>query len=87
MAEDALIHKDSGRPLSNLQLLALLEEKSEIGNGLSGVIREIGKYRIDADHKIIEESTGENYYVETFENLCHELNKELKVFCRKMKNT
>ena len=67
-----LIHSESKRPLSALQLLGLLEEKMTAPGLLSNVINKIGAERVKADHKVIEPSVEEINFVDNFIGLCKE---------------
>ena len=70
-AEDSeLIHSESKRPLSTIQLLELLEKKINIDTVLSSQIRLIGKDRMEADHKITPSTAEEYNFVEEFVSVC-----------------
>ena len=56
--KDQLLHTQSKRPLSTLQLLKLAEGKLACDNALSKAIEAIGGLRIDADHNVLP---GESY--------------------------
>lgn len=68
LSQSDLIHAESGRPFSAIQLLVLLESKLNADGLLSKAIREIGKNRTEADHKITKPSSDERNYVEEFIN-------------------
>ncbi|MBE0468277.1 MAG: hypothetical protein IBX55_02045 [Methyloprofundus sp.] len=78
--EEEFVHKESGRPLSPIQLLCLLENKLKTSNTLSESIKEVGKYRIQADHKVLEEETSDEDYVSNFLTICRELTGSLQSF-------
>ncbi len=67
-----LIHSESKRPLSSIQLLELLETKMGIDRLLSSQIQLIGKERIEADHKITNSTAEESNFVEEFVVLCND---------------
>ena len=66
------LHVESGRPLSTLQLLSLLEEKLSSSGLLTGIIKRIGKDRIEADHKVTDATVGECNFVENFVIACQD---------------
>jgi hypothetical protein len=70
--ESELIHLESGRPFSTLQLLSLLEDKMVISRLLSSVIKKIAPERIEADHKVTEPSVEKTNFVDIFIDLCKE---------------
>lgn len=69
---EELIHMESKRPLSPIQLLELLESKMGINRLLSSQIRLIGKDRMEADHKITDSNVEENNFVEEFIVVCND---------------
>lgn len=84
-ATDAeLSHSDSesGRPLSSLQLLALVEDKLGIECLLTKAIKAVGKYRIEADHKLIAPKIENQNYVDVFVSLCEEVSSSAKYFAK-----
>lgn len=78
--ENELTHLESGKPLSSMQLLELIESKLGIKSLLTSAIKSIGKYRIEADHKLTKAIADENNYVDVFILLCEELCKSCKYF-------
>ena len=76
-SEEEFIHKESGRPLSAIQLLTLAEQKMGRGNELTSVIKKIGRLRIEADHKISEGQVSESYFTNEFLALCRELSQAI----------
>jgi len=83
--EDEFLLNETGRPLSSMQLLSLLEARLDSGNSLSSSIKEIGKYRIQADHKILGEKISDKNHVEVFISLCRELNGSFQNFANECK--
>ena len=81
--EEEFMNKESGRPLSAIQLLCFLENKLKTGNTLSENIKGVGKYRIKADHKVLEEETSEEDHVSNFLTICRELTGSLQSFFRR----
>ena len=78
--KDQLLHTQSKRPLSTLQLLKLAEGKLACGNALSKAIEAIGDLRIDADHNVLP---GESYcgsYGSQFTELCNKLSEGFRSF-------
>lgn len=85
LAEDhELIHTESKRPLSTIQLLELLEEKMSINGLLSNQIRLLGKDRMEADHKITPSTAEECDFVEEFVFLCQGFSSAAKQFQHKL---
>lgn len=80
LAEPDLIHSESGRPFSSMQLLALFESKLDAEGLFTKTIKAIGKNRIEADHKITQPSFSEHNYVEDFIALCQEFVISGKLF-------
>lgn len=90
VSDDEFLHKESGRPLSAIQLLNMFEVKLNSGEKLSKNIKSIGKYRIQADHKIISESIADENNVNVFISLCRELSNSIHWFsnaCREIKTS
>lgn len=79
-----LIHKESKRPLSPIQLLELLEEKIGIDGVISSQIRLIGKDRMEADHKITASITEEQNFIEEFISLCQNFSCSANQFKNKV---
>ena len=65
-------HAESGRPLSSLQLLSLLEDKLSSSGLLTSIIKRIGKDRIEADHKVTDPAIGECNFVKNFVVACQD---------------
>jgi hypothetical protein len=51
-------HKETGRSLSSMQLIKLLEK--EKSNQFSEVVKELSGFRVEADHKILSAATQED---------------------------
>src|SRR5690606_9312013 len=77
---EELKHAESGRPLSSIQLLELIEAKLSIEPRLTKVIREVGTFRTDADHKIIKEEVRDENHVDAFLCLCSRVADSLNHF-------
>jgi hypothetical protein len=75
-----LIHKESGRPLSTLQLIDLIEMKLGLDNAFSKAIRAIGEYRIEADHKLTKGEISTENVVDSFVELVVSFTKKLESF-------
>jgi hypothetical protein len=73
LSQQHFTHQESKRPLSSLQLLALLESKLDIPNALCGPLKKVGQLRIDADHKVLSPEAEGRSYSSDFANLCYEL--------------
>lgn len=70
--DEELIHSESKRPLSSIQLLELLESKMGISGLLSNKIKSVNKDRIEADHKITRSISEEHNFVEIFITICND---------------
>lgn len=81
-----LIHSESGRPLSSLQLLALVEDKLGIERLLTKAIKKLEKYRIEANHKLIAPKIDNHNYVDVFVSLCKEVSSSAKYFAKSIKH-
>ena len=68
-----LVHGESKRPLSSMQLLALLESRLALPGNLSAVIQRVSKLRIDADHRVLGRDLKPQSYSEEFASLCKEV--------------
>lgn len=77
--ENDFIHS-SGRPLSALQLLEFVERELELVNCLSDGIKNIAKYRVEADHKVLSTSSDKQSYGEEFELLCKQFVSAANLF-------
>jgi hypothetical protein len=75
-----LVHTESARPLSTLQLFALLEDK--LGNpGLfTEPLRMIGHLRVTADHKVLKPDAVTKSYSRDFAQMCDSLAQALERF-------
>lgn len=82
MAPEELNHAESGRPLSSLQLLALLEEKLEVSGILTNLLRPLSQLRVAADHKVLEVETETRSYSREFAEMCNELAISLEEVAR-----
>ncbi|MDD5125820.1 hypothetical protein [Methylovulum sp.] len=85
--ESELIHAESQRPLSSMQLLTLIESKLGINSSLTNSIKSVCKYRIEADHKITPAAVDGNNHVEVFLFLCNELCESAKYFAHEIQNS
>ncbi|WP_199877153.1 hypothetical protein [Salinivibrio sp. MA351] len=83
-ADGELIHKESKRPLSTIQLLELLEEKMGVDGVISSKIRLIGKDRMEADHKITSSAVEEHNFTEEFIFLCQKFSCAANQFKHKL---
>lgn len=76
----AFKHSESRLPLSTLQLLELLEEKLECSSLVTGRLRELSKFRVDADHKVLKPDSETKSYSREFADMCNVLSDALKQF-------
>jgi hypothetical protein len=83
-SEEEFIHPGSGRPLSSMQLLALIESKAGIEKRLTAAVKAIGKYRIKANHKLTDTVADEENYVDIFISLCEELSRSGGYFAHRI---
>lgn len=72
-----LIHAESERPLSTLQLLALLEKKLGAPGLCTAPIRALGTLRVNADHKVLLPDLTTKSYSRDFAAMCDELGSAL----------
>lgn len=72
-SEDDLVHKESGRPLSTIQLLELAESKLGVNGAFTKPLRMIANLRIDADHKVLLPDGDSKSYSQEFAALCSTL--------------
>lgn len=72
LSDSNFLYAESERPLSSLQLLSLLEEKLGSSGVLTGIIKRIGKDRIEADHKITNPAVEDCNFVENFVIACED---------------
>jgi hypothetical protein len=85
-----MFHSESKRALSPMQLLTLLESELGAGDTFTKSIKSIGKYRIEADHKLTQPLADDSNYVDSFITLCQELIAGGKLFgnaIHEVKNT
>lgn len=80
-AEADFVH-DSGRPLSALQLLECVERELALTTCLSAAIKNVAKYRIEADHEVLITSSDRPSYSEEFTSLCNHFVAAAKSFSR-----
>ena len=73
-----LKHADSGRPLSTLQLLSLVENKLEAPGLLTKLLRPLSELRAAADHKVLQVETETRSYSREFAEMCNELAESLE---------
>lgn len=71
--QEHFIHTESGRPLSSLQLLGLLESNLRVHDAFNGPLKKVAQLRIEADHKILSPRATNRSYSIDFSNLCCEL--------------
>lgn len=83
--DDELIHSDSSKRLSPIQLLELLQRKMGIDELMSSQIRKIGDDRTEAAHKITRPIAEENNYIEEFICLCQNFVNTANNFERKFR--
>lgn len=82
MRLEDLKHAESGRPLSTLQLLALLEEKLKSPGLLTKLLRPLSDLRVAADHKVLEVETEAKSYSREFAEMCNDLAEALESLAR-----
>jgi hypothetical protein len=82
MESDALKHAESGRPLSTLQLLAILEEKLKAPGLLTKLLRPLSLLRAAADHKVLQVETETRSYSREFAEMCNGLAESLEEFAK-----
>ena len=72
-AESEFIHAESKRPLSTIQLFALLEQKLGASGAYTKPLRTLANLRIDADHKVLDRDAATKSYSRDFAAMCDEL--------------
>lgn len=72
------INEDSKRPLSTLQLLAIMEDKLKNPGLLTELLRPLSMLRVAADHKILEVETETRSYSREFALMCNDLADSLE---------
>ena len=77
-------HAESGRPLSSLQLLSLLEDKLSINGLLTDIIKQVSQERINADHRVTEPTLTETNLVEKFISECDNFTNAANQFKNKI---
>lgn len=82
MRPDDFMHAESRRPLSPLQLLALLENKLKSPGLLTKRIQLLSKLRVAADHKVLEVETETKSYSREFAEICNGLAEALENLAR-----
>lgn len=75
-----LVHASSGRPLSTLQLLEMIEEKIGKSGLVSAPVRAISELRVEADHKILEPDAELQTYSRKFAEICNQVADALEKF-------
>lgn len=75
-----LRHPQSGRPLSSLQLLALLEDKLAARALVTGRLRPLGELRVDADHRVLTPEAELKSYSRQFAQICNDIAESLERF-------
>lgn len=68
-----LVHTESGRPLSTLQLLALVEVKLGVSGVYSMPLRKLADLRVEADHKVLGPDADAKSYSREFGGMCDQL--------------
>lgn len=79
-------HKESGRPLSSMQLMELFEVKIGVAKAFTKRVRLLQKDRTEADHKIIESKIARENLSEQFFTHVEEINANIKEIIEKIKN-
>lgn len=74
----------SGRALSPFQQLQLLEAKAGIDRQVTTVIDEVKRYRVRADHAIVDPLPSTIDFVQKFHALCNDITHALIFFARKL---
>lgn len=82
MESEDLKHAESGRPLSTLQLLALLEERLMAPGLLTKLLRPLSMLRAAADHKVLRAETETRSYSREFAEMCNGLAESLEKFAK-----
>jgi hypothetical protein len=72
-----LKHAESGRPLSTVQLLALLEDKLKTPGLVTKQLRALSELRVVADHKVLEAESATKSYSREFAEICGQLAQAL----------
>lgn len=85
VSDSELIHTESNRPLSSIQLLELLEKKMNIEKTLSKEVRKVGKHRTEADHKIISPAVEDINFIELFTQTCNDFISSADIFDYKLR--
>ena len=78
VALDGLKHAETGRPLSSLQLLTLLEEMLKAPGRLTNLLRPLSQLRVAADHKVLDVETETRSYSREFAEMCSQLAESLE---------
>lgn len=79
---DELNHPESGRPLSTLQLLALLEDKLKAPSLLTGALRPLSQLRVEADHKVLTPEAAPKSYSREFGEICNDISESLEALAQ-----
>lgn len=74
MTDKELLHENSDRPLSSMQLFSVLVEKLNINTKGLDIIDEIKSHRIAADHKVMKPESSDVDYIGEFRKLIERLN-------------
>lgn len=82
LSAENLVHQQSKRPLSSIQLLTLLEQQLKLPGSLSAVLRKVSALRIDADHKVLNRDEKPSTYSEKFAALCREVTAAVEELAR-----
>jgi len=77
LQDDDLKHAESGRLLSKLQLLAIVEQKLGSAGLYTKPLRKLAGLRVDADHKVLESDVGTKSYSREFAAMCDDLTRAL----------
>jgi len=75
---EAMKHAETGRPLSTLQLLALVEDNLANPGLLTKRLRQLSELRVAADHKVLEAETETTSYSRKFADMCNQLAEALE---------
>lgn len=82
MPNTELVHAESGRPLSTLQLLGLVEQKLGVPGVYTTPLRKLAELRVEADHKVLEPDSATKSYSRDFANICDKLARALDEFAK-----
>ncbi len=84
VAKESFTHKETKRPLSEFQLLKLLEETAGFDGKASGVIEQVKSHRNRSGHAILSPEVATVNYIEKFHKLCDDVGYALMYFAVKV---